>query len=66
MLAREPPRAANIWRGILRIDATGGRLDTQEGDVIPLLPGTLVPQVGSSGNGELVRGADVVGEPAMT
>jgi hypothetical protein len=55
-----PPRAASIWRGILRIDATGGRLDTPEGDVIPLLSGALETQVGAGGVGELVRGSDVV------
>ena len=53
-------RAASIWRGTLRIDASGGRLDTPEGDVIPLLPGTLAMRVGADGIGELVRGNDVV------
>ena len=53
-------RAASIWRGILRIDASGGRLDTPEGDVIPLLPGSLAPRLGAGGGGELVRGGDVV------
>jgi hypothetical protein len=56
----DPPRGASIWRGILRIDARGGRLDTPEGDVIPLIPGTLRTQVGGGGAGELVRGNDVV------
>lgn len=55
-----PPRAASIWRGVLRIDAGGGRLETPEGDVIPLLTGTLATRVGSAGAGELVRGSDVV------
>jgi hypothetical protein len=55
-----PPRAASVWRGILRIDASGGRLETPEGEVIPLLPGALATQVGASGVGELVRGSDVV------
>jgi hypothetical protein len=55
-----PPRGASIWRGILRIDASGGRLDTPEGDVIPLLPGTLQTRVGAGGTGELVNGEDVV------
>jgi hypothetical protein len=54
-----PPRAASLWRGILRIDASGGRLETPEGDVIPLLPGTLTTRI-STGVGELVRGSDVV------
>jgi hypothetical protein len=53
-------RAASIWRGTLRIDASGGQLDTPEGDVIPLLPGTLAMRVGEGGVGELVRGGDVV------
>jgi hypothetical protein len=53
-------RAASLWRGILRIDSSGGRLETPEGDVIPLRPGALATRVGVSGNGELVRGADLV------
>lgn len=53
-------RAPSLWRGILRIDAGGGQLDTPEGDVIPLLPGELTLRVGESGIGELVRGGDVV------
>lgn len=56
----DPPRAASLWRGILRIDASGGRLETPEGDVIPLLPGSLQPRAGAGGAGELVRGTDVV------
>jgi hypothetical protein len=55
-----PPRAASLWRGILRIDATGGRLATPEGDIIPLLPGALQTRVGAAGTGELVRGDEVV------
>lgn len=55
-----PPRAASLWRGILRIDASGGRLETAEGEVIPLLPGALQTRVGAVGIGELIRGADVV------
>lgn len=51
---------ASVWRGILRIDAAGGRLDTPEGDVIPLLPGALQTRVGDGGVGQLVRGSDVV------
>jgi hypothetical protein len=53
-------RAATLWRGILRIDASGGVLDTPEAEVIPLLPGTLATRVGASGVGELVRGNAVV------
>jgi hypothetical protein len=56
----DPPRAASVWRGILRIDAAGGRLETPEGDVIPLLPGALAARIGDSGSGELIRGSDVV------
>lgn len=55
-----PPRGASIWRGMLRIDASGGRLDTAEGDVIPLFPGTLQTRVGAGGIGELVDGDNVV------
>ena len=54
------PRAASLWRGILRIDASGGRLETSEGEVIPLLQGALATRVGAAGVGELIRGADVV------
>ena len=53
-------RMASIWRGILVIDASGGRLDTPEGDVIPLLPGALQTRVGDGDVGQLVRGSDVV------
>jgi hypothetical protein len=53
-------RAPSVWRGTLRIDASGGQLDTPDGDVIPLLPGALATRVGDSGIGELVRGNDVV------
>jgi hypothetical protein len=56
----DPPRAASLWRGILRVDAAGGRLETPEGEVIPLAAGTLVPRVSAAGTGELVRGSDVV------
>ena len=53
-------RMASVWRGILRIDVAGGRLDTPEGDVIPLLPGALQTRVGDGGVGQLVRDSDVV------
>ena len=53
-------RAPSLWRGVLRIDANGGKLDTPEGDVIPLRPGALETRVGGNGVGELVRGNDVV------
>lgn len=48
-------RAASLWRGILRIDATGAALDTPESDVIPLAPGAL-----QFSGANLVRGSDVV------
>jgi hypothetical protein len=51
-------RAASLWRGILRIDAYGGTLDTPEGDVIALQAGTLRMRVGETG-GELVQGETV-------
>ncbi|HET9193632.1 MAG TPA: hypothetical protein VFO21_12170 [Vicinamibacterales bacterium] len=50
-----------MWRGILRIDASGGRLNTPEGDVIVLLPGVLATRIGNAGVGELKRGREVVG-----
>jgi hypothetical protein len=53
-------RAASVWRGVLRIDAWGGRLETPEGDVIPLRTGALATRVAEGGVGELVRGGDVV------
>jgi hypothetical protein len=54
------PRAASLWRGILRIDGSGDRLETPEGEVIPLMAGTLAMRVGDDGVGQLVRGSDVV------
>ena len=53
-------RAASLWRGVLQIDAASAQLNTPEGDVIPLLPGTLTTRVGSDGVGELVAGERVV------
>jgi hypothetical protein len=53
-------RAASIWRGVLRIDASGGYLDTPEGEVIPLRAGTLATRVRADGVGELVQGDEVV------
>jgi hypothetical protein len=47
-----------VWRGILRIDQSGGRLDTPEGDVIPLRGGAVELRVASSG--EMVSGSDVI------
>lgn len=58
--AASEQRLPSLWRGTLRIDASGGQLDTPEGDVIPLLPGTLGTRVGETGVGELVRGGEVV------
>ena len=58
-----PPRGASIWRGLLQVDGSGGgRLETPEGDVITLIPGTLTTRIGSGGTGELVAGDRVVGE----
>ena len=54
------PRAASLWRGTLRIDASGDRLETPEGEVIPLMAGTLTMGVGEGGVGQLMRGNDVV------
>ncbi|MCI0582671.1 MAG: hypothetical protein L0227_07220 [Chloroflexi bacterium] len=56
----EPPRAASLWRGVLQIDAVSAQLNTPEGDVIPLLPGSLQVRVGDNGLGELVSGTNVV------
>lgn len=54
-------RLPSTWRGTLAIDSAGGRLDTPEGDIIRLLPGTLAMRVGSNGGGELARdNGDVV------
>src|SRR5688500_3477600 len=55
----EDRRAPSIWRGILLIDASGARLDTPEGDMIPLLSGDLTTRFGATG-GELVRGTEIV------
>ncbi|HET7704327.1 MAG TPA: hypothetical protein VFK35_13080 [Candidatus Limnocylindrales bacterium] len=57
-------RAPSIWRGILRIVPSGASLDTPEGDVIPLLPGSLVARVGPDGVGVLARGDDVLARTA--
>jgi hypothetical protein len=53
----DPPRAASLWRGILRFDSSGARLATPEGEDIPLLPGNFGFRVDT---GELVQGSDVV------
>ena len=50
-----------MWRGILRIDVSGGRLNTPEGDVIILLPGVLTTRIDNAGVGELTRSREVVG-----
>ena len=57
--AETDKRAPSLWRGTLEIDASGARLQTPEGDVIPLLPGALTARIGASGAGELVKGAQV-------
>jgi len=56
----QPARAASLWRGVLQIDAVSAQLNTPEGDIIPLLPGSLQTRVGDDGVGELVSGTDVV------
>ena len=53
-------RAPSLWRGILRIDEAGRRLETPEGDAIPLLPGALTIHSGSGGG--LFRGGEVVAQ----
>lgn len=53
-------RLASIWRGTLRIDATGSRLELLEGDVMPLWPGELATRVDGDGVGHLVHGEDAV------
>jgi len=53
-------RVPSLFRGILRVDAEGGRLATNEGDVIPLKAGALRPVVGADGTGQLVSGLEVV------
>jgi hypothetical protein len=53
-------RAASLWRGILRIDSRGGRLDTPEGEVIPLRAGALSILPAAGGGGELIRGSETV------
>ncbi len=55
----EEKRAPSLWRGILRIDDFGARLETPEGDVIPLLRGSITFRASAEG-GVLVRGSDVV------
>lgn len=56
----EERRAASLWRGILRVDLSGGWLDTPEGEAIPLAPGSLQVSVGADGVGRLVRGTEIV------
>jgi hypothetical protein len=53
-------RFATLWRGVLHIDASGARLDTPEGEVIPLVPGSLTARLGQDGVGELVSDSVVV------
>jgi hypothetical protein len=51
---------ASLFRGILVIDESGGRLSTLEGEVIPLRTGTLRASVAADGTGQLVRGTEIV------
>jgi hypothetical protein len=53
-------RAPSVWRGVLEINGSEGRLQTPEGDVIPLLPGALEMAVAEDGVGVLVHDRDVV------
>jgi hypothetical protein len=53
-------RMPSLFRGILEVDAAGGRLATPEGEVIPLKAGALRPMVGADGRGQLARGTEVV------
>jgi hypothetical protein len=56
----EEQRTASIWRGIFAMDDVGARLDTPEGEAIPLLPGALTMRMGDGHRGELVAGDQVV------
>jgi hypothetical protein len=51
------PRAASLWRGILRVERLTASLDTPEGDRIPVLPGG--PLRIDPGRG-LTRGAELM------
>lgn len=56
----EPPRGASIWRGTVEIDPSGARLQSPEGDAIPLVGGALQARIGEGGIGQLARGSEVV------
>jgi hypothetical protein len=58
--AEGDPRASSLWRGTLRINSAGGRLETPEGAVIPLIPGAIEVRGTADGLGELLRGSDVI------
>ena len=56
----EEPRAASLWRGVFAMDDFGVRLETPEGEAIPLLPGALQMRVGKDFTGEIVAGERVL------
>jgi hypothetical protein len=56
----EEPRTASIWRGIFAMDDFGIRLETPEGEAIPLLPGALQMRVGKDFTSEIVAGDRVL------
>jgi len=53
------PRMPSLFRGILKIDQAGGRLDTSEGDQIPLHSGSLRISLAADGTGQLLRGNEI-------
>lgn len=53
-------RAASLWRGILAIDESGARLETPEGEVIPLVAGGLSIVWEANGTSGLVRDSEIV------
>lgn len=58
---QEEQRAPSLWRGTLRLDANGDRLETPEGDAIPLIIGDpLSTSLGDDAVVQVVRGSDVV------
>ena len=56
----EESRAASIWRGVFVMDDFGVRLETPDGEAIPLLPGALQMRVGKDLGGEIVAGDRVL------
>lgn len=56
----DPPRAASVWRGILRMDENGFRLITQDGEAIGLLAGSVRFEWTRGTTGKLVDGSGKV------